>query len=204
MDSDNAMWNHVQVLSLQVIAYHWLTRARPSLRPYLLTVSTGLYLAITGTVDYSVGLFTDFRHLPVTESTTMVLRQVDTLRAYLLVNTVYSAYILHPILAEYSIWDDCVAPLALFAILSQLRENPLVNALRPLFVGVIPTLVAAFNQCFRVVVEETNVVLWFRVAAPLYAMRFLLMDQALWLAYITWIAYNAGGVGYYLLKKRGD
>lgn len=177
------MWNHIQILTLQLFAHHWIVKAQT---PYLLTVSTFLYLATTGIVDYSVGLFTDFRHLPLTETPALVLNQVDTLRAYLVVNTIYTAY-RQP--AEYSLLSDCVGPMGLFVVLNHLRENPLVNSLRPLFVGVLPTLMSG------------NFILWFRVAAPLYAMRFLIMDQAIWLTYIAWISYNIGVMLFMFLQK---
>lgn len=170
-------------MSIQAGIGYLLTFDRPQIRRHIFPLFITGILAAYGIIDYCVGAATDWWHFAhgTNQGTLYIL---DYVCAYLLVNAAYQAYV-RPL--DYSMITDCCGPIILSAVAQYLRLSPFMDALRPLLVGFLPTAVASSKQHDHL---DWHLVLWTRVAAPAYALRFLPVSDVIWWSYSGWVGWN--------------
>ena len=170
---------------LAFVGYHEFRRDR-----YFLTRVTGAILAGLAACDFLIGVHTDFAHLNATPSAYSTF-MAELLKAYLFINVIYVSRCAPP--EEFCFLKDCIKPLLAATVIQSAQESQSLNMLRPLLIGVIPTVATAFQEDVRAV--SPHMVLWFRVALPMYSARYLVGTQKAWHVFIGWLFYHTFYLG---------
>ena len=175
--------------ALALVGLHQFRRHR-----YFLTLTAGSILASIALFDFTIGVLTDFRHLPISEELAFTNYLTEMLKAYLFINILYSQTA-DP--TGFSLLREGVAPLlAVAAVNAAQNTGDTIHALRPFLIGIVPNVVAAIRGTTRL---NPNLILWFRLALPLYSMRYLIASQRVWELIFGWFLYNSVFLGTYTL-----
>jgi hypothetical protein len=163
---------------------------------YFLSRLTGTLLATFAAIDFARGLATDFAHLRTgsvpNDYATFV---AEMLKAYLFVNVMYVSRCCSGTLDNFCIVKDCTAPLLLATVIQLAQETASLNTLRPFLIGIIPNVVAAYKGTRQL---NPHLVLWFRVAFPLYSLRYLTGNERAFQLMLGWFVYHAIYFGIFL------
>jgi len=172
------------------VGYHEFGRQR-----YFLSRFTGTLLAIFAFSDFVLGVATDFAHLrtgSVSNPNDYATFMAEMLKAYLFVNVMYVSRCCSGTLNNFCIMKDCTTPLLLATVIQLAQETASLNTLRPLLIGIIPNVVAAYKGTRQL---NPHLVLWFRVAFPLYSLRYLVGNERSFQLMLGWFLYHAAYFG---------
>lgn len=151
---------------------------------YFMTIISGSILASIATADFLLGIIVDFRHLPISEEIVFTNFLSEMLKAYLFVNMLYSAQA-SP--ADFCYLRDGVLPLLVITAVETAQNTTSIHALRPFLIGIIPNVAAVIQGTSGL---NPHMILWFRLALPLYSLRYLFASQRIWEIILMWFAYN--------------
>lgn len=151
---------------------------------YAMTWISGTLIATLALCDFAVGVATDFRHLPISENLAFTNYLVELLKAYLFLNMLYTAQV-DP--AGFDFIGEGVLPLLGVTAVETAQNTQTVHALRPFLIGIVPNVVAAFYQKREL---NPHLILWYRIALPLYSVRYLFASPQVWQLMGGWICYN--------------
>lgn len=168
-----------------LIGYHEFRKDR-----FFLTRVTGTVLSLLAACDFLYGVQCDFAHLKMAP-TAFATFMAEMLKAYLFVNTIYVSRCVGAG-DDYCFLKDCIKPLLAAAVIQLAQESQSINMLRPLLIGVIPTVAAAYRDT-RVV--NPHMVLWFQLALPMYSARYLMGTQRAWQVFLGWLFYHTFYLG---------
>ena len=144
-----------------------------------------ILIALLATADFMMGLTSDFqtlRYSPVGYVFTDNILELTM--AHLFVNMANQVWLAPD---EITLREEIVAPMFLVSILATAQQNGSGAAFRPLLIGAVPNLIAAFRQTADI---SPHWNLWFRVALPIYALRYILTTSWAWGWILGWICWH--------------
>jgi hypothetical protein len=158
----------------------------PARRRFYYSGVGAILITLLAVTDFVTGLTTDFqtlRYSPVGDA--FMNNILELTMAHLFVNMANQVWLGSDAIVLHS---DIVAPMFLVSILATAQQNGSGAAFRPLLIGVVPNLVSAIQRTADI---SPHWNLWFRVALPIYSLRYILTTSWAWGWIFGWIGWHA-------------